>query len=309
MKDYFDPGRNRKTINFIDNVVYSHQKDLEGRELELKMSIMLQNGNSEMRLAAGVEEDSMRPRKPAILWIPGGGYRGIDKNLMVVEMAFLAEAGYVVASMYYRSSAQGHFPDQMVDVSAAIRFLRAHAETYEIDPEHIGVIGRSAGGHLAALAALNSGEYESEEWGEQSSQVQASCDMFGPVNLVELMQYDCDRIAHDPDYRWKCIEETHAGALMGGDPDTMIERAKEASLCYRNTDSMCPIMILHGDMDPLVPLHISENFYEKLVEDGLENQSEFWILKHGGHGTPEFFQPSVKEKIREFFDRYLKNDR
>ena len=306
MKVNLDPGRNRKIINFLDNIVYSRQRDLEGQIIELKMSIMLQNGNSEMRLAAGVEEDRKRPLKPAILWIPGGGYRGVDKNLMVAEMAFLAEAGYVVASMYYRSSAQGHFPDQIVDVTTAIRFLRAHSKEYEIDPEHIGVIGRSAGGHLATLAALNSGEYESEEWAEQSSEVQACCDMFGPVNLVELMEKERYMMAHDPNFRWKRIEESHGGALMGGDPETMIERAKEASTSYKNTEKICPVMILHGDEDSIVPIKISEDFYEKLVEDGWEKQTEFLVLKHGGHGTPEFFQPSVKERICAFFDNYLK---
>ena len=107
MEYYINPGRLRKSVNFIDNIVYSHQKDLDGNDLELKMSVMLQNGNSEMRIAAGIDENKdLRSRKPAILWIPGGGYRGADKNLMVAEVEYLVEAGYVVASMYYRSSAQ-----------------------------------------------------------------------------------------------------------------------------------------------------------------------------------------------------------
>lgn len=90
MKKVINPGRARKSINFIDNIVYSRQKDLEGNEMELKMSIMLQNGNSEMRLASGHDDegDDKTP-KPAILWVPGGGYRGCDKNLMVAERPFL----------------------------------------------------------------------------------------------------------------------------------------------------------------------------------------------------------------------------
>ena len=161
MKKVIKPGRARKSINFIDNIVYSRQKDLEGNEMELKMSIMLQNGNSEMRLASGHDDEADdKTPKPAILWVPGGGYRGCDKNLMVAEMAFLADAGYVVASMYYRSSAEAHMPSQIIHVKTAIRFLRAHADEYEIDPDRIGIIGRSAGGHLSALAAMNSGLYE-----------------------------------------------------------------------------------------------------------------------------------------------------
>ena len=151
-----NPGFAKKTINLIDNIVYSHQKDLNGNPMELKMSIMLQNGNSEMRLAAG-EDDPKEDNspKPALLWIPGGGWRGADKNLMLGEMSEFARAGYVVASMYYRSSAEGHWPDQLIDVKTAIRFLRANAEKYEINPDKIAVFGRSAGGHLAAFAAVS----------------------------------------------------------------------------------------------------------------------------------------------------------
>ena len=89
MKKVIKPGRARKSINFIDNIVYSRQKDLEGNEMELKMSIMLQNGNSEMRLASGHDDEADdKTPKPAILWVPGGGYRGCDKNLMVADGIF-----------------------------------------------------------------------------------------------------------------------------------------------------------------------------------------------------------------------------
>jgi pimeloyl-ACP methyl ester carboxylesterase len=64
---------------------------------------------------------------------------------------------------------------------------------------------------------------------------------------------------------------------------------------------MCPITILHGDQDPLIPTAISEDFYARLVEAGLEDQADLYILKNGGHGTREFFQPSTKAIIEKFF--------
>ena len=269
------------------------------------MSVMLQNGNSELKLAAGIDDEEEGQRKPAILWVPGGGYRGTDKNLMVAEMMFLADAGFVLASMYYRSSAEGHFPDQIVDVKTAVRFLRAHAEEYEIDPDHIGIMGRSAGGHLSALAALNSDSYESEEWKEYPSTVQACCDMFGPVDMVRLMEFDDYMMKNEPNYRWKTVEETHAGALLGGDVATMRERARLASPPHMLTPDLCPMLILHGDADPLVPIEISDDFYEKIAAAGMEDRTDFYILKHGGHGSREFFQDSVKEIIEKFFRKYL----
>lgn len=307
MRKEIKPGRDRKSINFIDNIVYSRPKDLQGNEMELKMSVMLQNGNSEMRLASGRDDEvDDRTPKPAIVWIPGGGYRGCDKNLMVAEMQFLADAGYVVASIYYRSSAEGHMPDQIVDAKTAIRFLRAHAAEYEIDTERIGVIGRSAGGHLASLLAVNSDLYDGAEWGGYSSDVQACCDMFGPVDMVKLIELEELEIRANPGYRWKTIEETHGGAVLGKDAETIKERAPLFSTPYILTENLCPMLILHGDADKLVPCEISEDFYRKIVAAGMEERTDFYILQGAGHGTKEFFQPEVKTLILEFFDRNLK---
>lgn len=307
MKQTIDPGYRKKTLTLIDNIVYSRQKDLEGKPMELKMSILLQNGNSEMRLAAG-EDDPKEDHspKPALLWIPGGGWRGADKNLMLGEMAEFANAGYVVASMYYRSSAQGHFPDQLIDVKTAIRFLRANAEKYEIDPERIGVFGRSAGGHLAAFAAMNLDAYEEGEWEGYSSKVQACCDMFGPVDIVANMEMEEKKFG-DPGFRWHKVEDTHGGAFLGGDPATMKERAAEASPVNHVSPAMCPMQILHGDNDPIVPREVSsDRLYKKIQEAGLEDRTDYYVVKHAGHGTREFFQDSVKELMIAFFDRHLK---
>lgn len=307
MNYYINPGRNRKSVNFIDNVVYSHQKDLDGNDLELKMSIMLQNGNSEMRLAVGVDEgETDRELKPAIVWIPGGGYRGADKNLMVAEVEYLVEAGYVVASIYYRSSAQGHFPDQLIDAKTAIRFLRANAKKYEIDPDRIGVMGRSAGGHLSALVAMNLEGYDTEEWAGYSSEVKAAYDMFGPVDMVALMENDAKEMAANPNHRWKKVEDTHAGAFLGGDLSTMKERARIASANTYISERTAPLLIMHGDADPLVPWQISRDFYQQLCDAGLEKQTDFYMLRYAGHGTPEFFQPETKGITERFFDKYLK---
>lgn len=309
MKKVINPGFAKKTINLMDNIVYSHQKDLNGNPMELKMSIMLQNGNSEMRLAAGEDDPKAdHSPKPALLWIPGGGWRGADKNLMLGEMSEFARAGYVVASMYYRSSAEGHWPDQLIDVKTAIRFLRANAEKYEIDPDRIGVFGRSAGGHLAAFAAMNTEDgCEGSEWKEYSDKVQACCNMFGPTDIVANMEVEEKKFS-DPSFRWHSVEETHGGALLGGDPATMKERAKAASPVNFVNPDMCPMQILHGNSDPIVPIEASSDIlYQKICEAGLEDRADYYVIEHAGHGTREFFQDSVKELMIDFFDKHLKN--
>lgn len=303
-----DPGHEKKAINLIDNVVYAHVTDLDGNPLELKMSIMLQNGNSEMRLA--VNEDDPKADhspKPALVWIPGGGWRGADKNLMLGEMSEFARAGYVVASIYYRSSAQGKFPAQIIDVLTAVRFLRANAEKYEVDPDHIGVFGRSAGGHLAAEAAMNLDTYDGEgEWQGYSSRVQAACDMFGPTAVVPLMDLETEKFK-DPNFRWHKVEETHGGALIGGDPATIRERAYAANVIDQVNPAMCPLQILHGDNDPIVPKEYSSDIlYQRIVDAGLEDRADYYVVKHAGHGSREFFQDATKDVMIAFFDKHLK---
>ena len=305
MKRTIDPGKERRSINFIDNICYSHVTDLEGRPLDLYLSLMVQNGNSEMRLADGRDDEVSTGLQPLIVWINGAGWRGCDKNLMTAEMQFLAEAGYAVAFPYYRSSAQGSFPAQIIDCKTALRFLRANAAKYGIDPARAGAIGRSAGGHLASWMAMNTDQFHSDEWADQSDTVIAAVNMFGPVDVKKLNLIEVERFK-DPNHRWHSLEETHGGALVGGDPATIIERSDAASPIFSMNDAMAPLLILHGDQDPLVPLYISEEFYDRIVKAGYEDRADLVVLKNGGHGTREFFQPETKKLILDFFDRHLK---
>lgn len=303
MKAYLNPGSARKEVIVHDRIIYSHVTDLEGRPLDLDLSILMPNDNS---LTKAVPAADAHAPKPALVWIPGNGWNKRDTNLMLGEMVEFARAGYVVASIQYRSSEEGHFPAQLQDVKTAIRFLRAHADLYEIDPERIGVFGRSAGGHLAAFAAMNLDGFDGEEWSGYSSRVQACIDLFGPVDMQGTMDREIPRLS-DPNFRWHRLEDTHGGKLLGGDPATMYERARESSPIHYINPGMCPIQILHGDSDPVVPVEVSsEPFYQKLVEAGREDQTEFYIVRHGGHGSQEFFQDSVKQVMIAFLDRYLK---
>ena len=93
MRVKINPGKQRRSINFIDNIVYSHVHDLQGNPMELTLSLMVQNGNCEMRLASGRDDEVSTGKQPLVIWINGAGWRGVDKNLMAAEMEFLAEAG------------------------------------------------------------------------------------------------------------------------------------------------------------------------------------------------------------------------
>ena len=306
MRHLIDPGKERRTINFADDIVYSHVRDLEGKPLDLAMSLMLQNGNSEMRLAVGVDDEVSTGLQPLILWINGAGWRGPDKNIMIAELEYFAEAGYAVACIYYRGSDKGKWPAQLIDCKTAVRFIRAHAAEYGIDPNRIAAFGRSAGGHLASWMAMNTDGFDTDEWSEESSHVQCAVSFFGASDIEKLAGRTLKAIREDPNFRWKTPAESHEGALMGGDPDTIQERGRAASPMYYINEKTAPLALFHGDLDPLVPVEISEDFYEKLVQAGLEGQSELYIVKNGGHGTRELFQNETKQLALEFFDRYLR---
>lgn len=292
MRYYIDPGRKRPSIFFVDDIVYSTVTDMEGKPLELTLSLMFQRERgSEVH--------------PAILWVCGGGYRGVDKNRMVPECVFLAEAGYTVVSVYYRGSGQGHYPAQLIDVKTAVRFLRAHAEQYHIDPQRIGIMGRSAGGQLTAMMAMNTPGFDTEEWSGYSSDVKAAFDMFGPVDFGAQLAFDRHRIEADPKFPWDEIMDTHIGTLFGGEKDSLKERTEAENIEHFINENMAQLLIMHGDADQIVPLSTSVNFYQQLCDAGLEARADFYIVKDAGHGTPEFFQTETRDIVLRFFEKYL----
>lgn len=306
-----NPGKARQCITFMDNITYAKSySPLKDSQIELKLSIMAKYGNSEMRAATGMAlagaKDSAAVKKPLIIWIPGGGFRGVpgsDKNLMVSEMQFLAEAGYIVVSIYYRSSAEAHFPAQIIDVKSAIRFLRANSEKFSIDPEKIGVTGRSAGGHLAAHACMNLKGYDEGDYLDFTSDVQCGVDYFGPVDFFEGFAAERERIKN-PGHRWKSLEETHEGAVIGGSDETKPELTREASPVYWVNEKSSPILILHGESDPLVSCNQSVTLHNKMKAAGRE--CDLFILEGAGHGTDDFWQESTKKLVCDFFDKHLK---
>lgn len=311
MKKVLNISRERKSITLLDNIVYSRTYDDNNNKVELCLSLMLQHGNVEARLANGIKPDEYKngEKHPVILWIPGGGYRGKNKNLMVAEMTYLAERGYAVAFVHYRSSEIAHFPAQIIDVKTAIRFLRANKDIYNLDTTKIGIMGRSAGGHLAALAGMNNDDFISEELNEYSSKVDAVCNLFGPVDIPFLLNKEIKCINENPNYRWKKLEDTHPGVLLGGDVSTMFERAEKASPPYLVNENVCPMLIMHGKQDRHVPIQVSDNLYNSLVEKGYENQTDYYVIESADHGSDEFFSNQVKQIILDFFDKLIKENK
>jgi acetyl esterase/lipase len=127
--------------------------------------------------------------KPLVVYVPVGGFMQADKGGALGLRTYVAEAGYAVASIRYRTVADGaHYTDGVADVKSAVRFLRAHAAKYGIDPTRVALWGESAGGYLAAMTALTNGlpEFDIGDNLDQSSTVGAVIDKFGPSDMARI---------------------------------------------------------------------------------------------------------------------------
>jgi len=246
--------------------------------------------------------DMYRPEKsntirPLVVWVHGGGWRNGSKNNCPAVP--LVNRGFVVASINYRLSGHAVFPAQINDCKAAIRWLRANAETYGIDGDRIGVWGSSAGGHLVALVGT-SGDVEFLEGdsghAEQSSRVQAVCDWFGPTDLLLMNKQagESGRIDHD-------AADSPESKLLGGPLQDNADRARRAGPITYVTPDDPPFLIVHGDQDSLVHWKQSQMLADALKESRCD--VTLTIVPGAGHGR--FRDSKITENSFRFFEKSL----
>ncbi|MDR3710769.1 MAG: alpha/beta hydrolase [Capsulimonadaceae bacterium] len=234
---------------------------------------------------------------PAIVAIHGGGWRGGSRTGYRNAASHFVSHGYVFCTIDYRLDDTAIYPAQIEDCKCAIRYLRAHANLYHIDPSRIGVWGESAGGHLAAMLGTSAGVKRLEGtggWEDQSSAVQAVLDLYGPSDLRAY---------------GKTTAVSQAGAdivvkFLGGTPMDKPDLAADASPIVFVSKNSAPFLILQGDKDPLVSVAQSQELYDTLKASGVD--ATIKILPGAGHGGPQFFAPEIISMVDDFFARELK---
>jgi acetyl esterase/lipase len=237
---------------------------------------------------------------PLVIWIHGGGWEAGSKDAPA-GMGML-KVGYAVASINYRLSQEAKYPAQIEDCKAAVRFLRANAKKYNLDPDHIGVFGASAGGHLVALLGTTGGVKELEGSGpnkDVSSRVQAVIDWFGPTDMLKMKEEADDKAVFDAD-----SANSPVGKLFGGPIQEHKELAEKANPIHFITKDAAPFLIMHGDKDNVVPLAQS-----RILDDALKAakvESTLVVIEGDGHGGPGFGTPENLHKIVDFLDKHLK---
>ncbi len=230
---------------------------------------------------------------PCVVWICGGAWRAMDRSAHLAYLAELARSGFVVASVEYRTSNEGPFPIQLIDVKAGIRYLKAMSDRYNIDPERFGVMGESAGGYLAAMAALVEDKaYDVGAFLDDSSKVQAACPWYPPADVTAFPYPSPVEAAASME-----------SLLLGKNVAQYREEALQICPVTYVTKDAPPFLIIHGNNDHTVPFSQGEILHDKLEEAGAD--VKLLILEGADHADMPFFQEEIWQRIVAFFKEKL----
>ena len=245
---------------------------------------------------------------PLIVYIHGGGFRSGDKELPADRglLEFYLARGYAVASLNYRLSGEASFPAAVQDVKTAVRWLRAHAAGYRIDPDRFAAWGVSAGANLAAMLGTSCGieDLEGIELGaaDQSSCVQAVVDFFGPIDFLQMDDQfestDCPQIHNMP-------TSPESRYLAGAVPEMVILAQAANPISYITADDP-PFFIEHGTADCTVPYQQSQLLHDALAPAIGQENVVLVLLDGAEHGDPEFLTLRNLATVREFLDTHLR---
>ncbi|MFI5864987.1 prolyl oligopeptidase family serine peptidase [Streptomyces sp. NPDC051546] len=269
------------------DVTYSTPTTAAGTKADLKLDLQVP------------ETSGKKP--PLVVYITGGGFVMADKSANLGERTYVAEQGYAVASIEYRTETSGStYKDGVADVKAAVRHLRAHADEYGIDASKVGVWGQSAGGYLAAMAGATNGngQFDSGDHLDRSSEVQAVVDEFGASDLAT--------IADDFDAQTKAAymapgSFVNAYVFGPGSKDAKQTVAADAAAneaadpaTYLSASS-APFILLQGDKDQIISPSQSLTLLNDLKEKGVEGTR--YVVKGANHGDMSFLgDPSAGAK-------------
>jgi acetyl esterase/lipase len=261
--------------------------------VELRQDIVYGKGGEEVLYLDMAWPRDASSRLPCVIFIHGGAWRAGTRLAHIKDVVRSAERGYVAATVQYRFCPKYTFPAQVEDVKCAVRFLRAHAEQYNIDPSRIGAVGFSAGAHLAMLLGTMGKEdgLEGEGgWQEESSQVQVVVSFAGPTAL------DAPDI---PDASKPLVRD-----FLGGTVEEKPELYRRASPVTYVSPGDAVTLLFQGTKDPLVPHTQAYRMIDRLTEAGVAGRAELLVGAGHGWGNPE--RDRTYEAMFAFLDQHLK---
>jgi acetyl esterase/lipase len=247
-----------------------------------------------------VAMDVVRPKAPgaqplpAILLVHGGGFRAGSRESYLPMAAKLAQRGYVAATVSYRLAPRHQYPAAVEDVKAAVRFLKANAARFNLDPERIGAMGGSAGGHLVLFLGLTADVAELEGSGpnrDQSSRVACVVNYYGPTDFTQSYAKSVDAADVLP-------------LFLGGDLKSNRLAHQVSSPLNWVTPRAAPTLSIHGTEDKYVAYEHSVWLTERLLAAGVPAELE--TISGAGHGFKGADAERADARAFAFFDKYLK---
>lgn len=229
---------------------------------------------------------------PAVVCIHGGGFRAGKRDSYAALCVTLAARGYVAVTITYRLAPAHPFPAAVLDCKAAVRWLRANAATYHIDPTRIGATGGSAGGHLAQFLGVTAGvqRFEGEGNRDQSSAVNCVVNFYGPSDLTKSYGKSVDAAEVLP-------------LFFGGNLETKLREHIIGSPLYWVTPDAAPTLVVHGTEDKYVAYEQAGWMIDKLKACQVE--AELLTLPGAGHGFKGEDAKKAQDALIAYFDKHL----
>lgn len=284
----------RPKIHFVPDVVYAQPSTEHLKNLLLQADLFIPQTTKKL---------------PAVIFVTGGGFVSANRARQLQLRMHLAENNFVVASINYRTAPNARFPQPIEDVKSAIRFFKAHAEKFSIDAEKIFVIGDSAGGYLAAFAAVTNGDkiFNVGDNLNMSSEISAAVDLYGISDLAKVASDFPEDIQ-----RLYTSAGSVASLLVNGLPGfggvdggilahpLAAERANPINYVNKNS---APMLLMHGTADDVVSPAQTDLLFQALKSCGVE--AERYIIPNAGHSDDYWQQAEVFDLITEFLSAHL----
>ena len=281
-------------INLVPDVVYAQVPTYERPNQLLQMDLLIPQVDRKL---------------PAVIFITGGAFIAANRVRKLQLRMFLAEKNFVVASINYRTVPNSMFPQPIEDVKSAIRFLKANAQKFNVDAEKIFVIGDSAGGYLAAFAAVTNGDkiFNVGDNLEYSSEIAAAVDLYGVSDLTQIAATFPDDVQNLFNSAGSLASLFVNGVPGIGGVDGGIKAhplaAERANPINYITKNSAPMLLMHGTDDDLVSPAQTDLLFQALKSRGVE--AERYLIPNANHSDEYWFQPEVFELITDFLQRRL----
>jgi acetyl esterase/lipase len=290
------------TMGMRDLLYPPPQEILPGAISYMNVPFALIPGYRMLRLDLHVPREAAQP-VPVVVYASGGAWTLVAKHFG--PWMFLPAAGYAVAVVEYRVSGEARFPAPLHDLKGAVRWLRAQASTYHLDPERVGAWGSSAGGYLMAMLAVTNGmpAFEGDVGGnvEQSSSVLSVIDHYGATDLAAMAEDTNGIPGVMEQFGTATSPETR---LLGYIPQEHPEEAAKANPATYVSNETVPFLIMHGDADTRLGIGQSRRFYQALRDAGVD--VTFEVISGANHGSPEFDTDEAHALALGFLEKTLK---